>query len=88
MKSARSWIKQQSIMFSILSWIRKRCQLHCHRTSPDIVSSCCHESITKQLEGLRKELAIVRFEVQFNEVIVDMWDKDWAMALRSSSLMF
>ena len=32
--------------------------------------------------------SIVRFEVQFNVVVVDMWDKDWAMALRSSSLMF
>ena len=28
---------------------------------------------------------IVRFEVQFNVLVVDMWDKDWAMALRSSS---
>ena len=32
--------------------------------------------------------SIVRFEVQFNVVVVDMRDKDWAMALRSSSLMF
>ena len=32
--------------------------------------------------------SIVRFEVQFNVVVVDMWDKDWAMALRCSSLMF
>ena len=31
---------------------------------------------------------IGRFEVQFNVVVVDMWDKHWAMALRSSSLMF
>ena len=31
---------------------------------------------------------IVRLEVQFNVVVVDMLDKDWAMALRSSSLMF
>ena len=31
--------------------------------------------------------SIARFEVQFNVVVVDMWDKDWAMALRSSSLM-
>ena len=29
--------------------------------------------------------SIVRFEVQFNVVVADMWDKDWAMALRSSS---
>ena len=33
-------------------------------------------------------LSIVRFEVQFNVVVVDMWDEDRAMALRSSSLMF
>ena len=32
--------------------------------------------------------SIVRFEVQFNVVVVDMWDRDWSMALRSSSLMF
>ena len=32
--------------------------------------------------------SIVRFEVQCNVVVVDMWDKDWSMALRSSSLMF
>ena len=31
--------------------------------------------------------SIVRFEVQFNVVVVDMWDKDWALTLRSSSLM-
>ena len=30
---------------------------------------------------------MVRFEVQLNAVVVHMWDKDWAMALRSSSLM-
>ena len=32
--------------------------------------------------------SIVKFKVQFNVVDVDMWDKDWAMALHSSSLMF
>ena len=32
--------------------------------------------------------SIVRFEVQLNAVVVDMWDRDWSMALRSSSLMF
>ena len=32
--------------------------------------------------------SIVRFEVQFNVVVVDVWDKDLEMALRSSSLMF
>ena len=31
--------------------------------------------------------SIVRFEVQFNVVVVGMWDKDWSMALRSSSQM-
>ena len=31
--------------------------------------------------------SIVGFEVQFH-VVVDVWDKDKAMALRSSSLMF
>ena len=30
---------------------------------------------------------MVIFEVQSNVVVVVMWDKDWAMALRSSSLM-
>ena len=33
-------------------------------------------------------LSIVRFEVQFNVVVVDMLDKHWAMALRSSSQTF
>ena len=32
--------------------------------------------------------SIVRFEVQLNVVVVDMWDNDWAMALRSSSLVY
>ena len=32
--------------------------------------------------------SIVRFEVKFNVVVVDMSDEDWAMAFRSSSLMF
>ena len=32
--------------------------------------------------------SIVRLEVQFNIVVVDMWDRDWSMAFRSSSLMF
>ena len=32
--------------------------------------------------------SIVRLEVQFNVVVVDMLDRDWSMALRSSSLMF
>ena len=31
---------------------------------------------------------IVRFEVQFNVVVVDMWDRDWSMVFCSSSLMF
>ena len=31
--------------------------------------------------------SIVRFEVQFSVVVVDMWDKDMAMALLRSSLM-
>ena len=31
---------------------------------------------------------IVGFEVQFNVVVVDMWDKGWATELRISSLMF
>ena len=31
--------------------------------------------------------SILRFEVLFNVVVVDTWDKDWAMTLRSSSLM-
>ena len=41
--------------------------------------------------GRDEEIAcqsIARFEVQFNVVVVDMWDNDWAMELRSSSLMF
>ena len=32
--------------------------------------------------------SIVRFDVQFDVVVVDMWDKDWEMALRCFSLMF
>ena len=32
--------------------------------------------------------SIARLEVQYYVVVVDMWDKDWAIALRSSSLMF
>ena len=32
--------------------------------------------------------SIVRFEVQFNVVVVDLWDKALAIALHSSSLMF
>ena len=32
--------------------------------------------------------SIVRFEVQFNVVVVDMWENDLAMALHSSSLIF
>ena len=31
--------------------------------------------------------SIVRFEVHFNVVVVDMWDRDWSMALHGSSLM-
>ena len=29
--------------------------------------------------------SMVRFEVLFNVVVFDMWDRDWSMALRSSS---
>ena len=29
--------------------------------------------------------SIVRFEVQFNVVVVDLWDRDWAMAFHLSS---
>ena len=32
--------------------------------------------------------SIVRFQVQLNVVVLDMWDKYWAKALHSSSLMF
>ena len=32
--------------------------------------------------------SIIRFEGHFNVVVFVMWDKDWAMALRSSSPMF
>ena len=32
--------------------------------------------------------SIARFEVQFNEVVVDMLEKDWAMALASTSMCF
>ena len=32
--------------------------------------------------------SIVRVEVLFNVVVAYMWDRDWVMALRSSSLMF
>ena len=57
--------------------------------------SCCRLSMLPRVdcEAIRRaeEIAchsIVRLEVQFNVAVVDMWDKDWAMALRSSSLMF
>ena len=41
-------------------------------------------------EAIRRaaERALERFEVQFIVVVVHMLDKDWAMTLRSSSLMF
>ena len=32
--------------------------------------------------------SIVRFEVQFSVVLIDMWDKDLSVAMHSSSLMF
>ena len=32
--------------------------------------------------------SIVRIEVQFNVEVVDMWDRDCSMELRSASLMF
>ena len=32
--------------------------------------------------------SIARFEVLLKLVVVDMWKKDWAMALRTSSMMF
>ena len=41
---------------------------------------------TRRADG-RSCHSIVRFEVQLNVVVVGMWDKDWAMALRSSYLM-
>ena len=31
--------------------------------------------------------SMARFEVQLNVVVVDMWDIDWSMALRSSPLI-
>ena len=43
------------------------------------------EAVRRAEEGACHSM--VRFELQFNVVVVDMWDKDWAMALRSSSLM-
>ena len=43
------------------------------------------EAIRRAEERARN--SIVRFEVQVNVVVVDMWDKDWAMALCSSSLV-
>ena len=57
--------------------------------------SCCRLSMLPRVdcEAIRQAEerachSIVRSEVHFNVVVVDMWGKDWAMALRSSSLMY
>ena len=44
------------------------------------------EAVRRAEEGACHSIA--RFEVQFNVIVVDMWHKDWAMALSSYSLMF
>ena len=32
--------------------------------------------------------SMVRFVVQFNVEVVDKWDRDWSMAMHSSTMMF
>ena len=57
-------------------------------------SRCCLSILPRvDCEAIRRAEerdchSIVRFEVQFNVVVVDMWDKDWSITLRSSFLMF
>ena len=57
--------------------------------------SCCRLSMLPRVdcEAIRRAEerachSIAKFEVQSNVVAVDMWDRDWSMALRSFSLMF
>ena len=45
----------------------------------------CEESRWTEERACRSR---VRFEVQFDVVVVDMRDKDWAMTLRCSSQVF
>ena len=85
MKSARSWITHQSIVCSIFI-VNKRTDVSGIVVEPVLMSSLHCEAIRRAEE--RTCHSIVRFEVQFNVVVVDMWDINWAMALRSSSLMF
>ena len=44
----------------------------------------CEENIRAEKRACN---SIVWYEVQFDVVVVDVWDKDWEMALRSSSLV-
>ena len=65
------------------------CQWHYHRTSLDVVSILPRVDCEAIRRGEERAChSTARNEVQFNVVVVDMWDKDWAMALRSSSLIF
>ena len=89
-KSSRSWIPQQSIICSMFI-VDKRTDVGGIVIEPVLMSSL--HVVKSQLRSIRwaEEIAchsIERFEVQSNVVLVDMWGKDWTMALRSCSLMF
>ena len=88
-KSARSWIRQERSCAAFLSWVRERMSV-----ALSSKQSWCRLSMLPRVdcEAIRRAEerachSIVRFEVQFNVVVVDMWNKDWAMTLHSSSLM-
>ena len=86
MKSARCWIT----FAAFLLWRREHMSVALSSNQ-----SWCRLSMLPRVdcEAIRRAEerawhSIVMFEVQFNVVVVDMRYKDWAMALRSSSLMF
>ena len=93
MDSARSWIPQKSTLCRIEEETKKTlqkrtCQWRCHRTSLDAVSPSCHVDWKASSRAEERAcLCIVRLEVQIDEVVVDMQDKDSAMALRRVSVM-
>ena len=90
MKIARSLIPQQSIVCSIFI-VDKRTDVSGIVIEPVLGRLSMLPRVDCEAIRLAEERAyhsIVRFDVQFDVVVVDMWDKDWSMALRSSSLMF
>ena len=66
------------------------CQWRCHRTSPDVISPDCQESIGKHPFVCVKSTchSIVRLEMHFDIVVVRTQDKVLSMALHSSSQIF